>query len=63
MNGKSVDVFLEFLTDQGDLVFDPFGGSCITGHRSEELNRRWITVELDQRYAEGSVGRFNVKEK
>jgi DNA modification methylase len=63
MNGKIVDVFLEFLTDQGDLVFDPFGGSCITGHRSEELNRRWITVELDQRYAEGSVGRFNVKEK
>ena len=63
MNGKIVDVFLEFLTDKGDLVFDPFGGSCITGYRSEELNRRWITIELDQRYAQGSIGRFNVTEK
>ncbi|WP_200868651.1 DNA methyltransferase [Bacillus cihuensis] len=23
--------FIKFLTDPGDVVYDPFGGSCVTG--------------------------------
>jgi site-specific DNA-methyltransferase (cytosine-N4-specific) len=40
--------FIEFLTEPGDLVFDPFGGSGVTGEAAELLSRRWITCDLDQ---------------
>ena len=46
------------LTDPGDLVFDPFGGSCITGEVSERLKRRWICAELIEEYLTGALGRF-----
>lgn len=51
--------FVEFLTDPGDLVLDPFGGSNMTGAVAEELERRWITFELFDDYLEGSIGRFD----
>ena len=51
-------VFIEFLTDPGDLVFDPFGGSCTTGQAAEDLNRKWVVVEMSQEYLEGGKGRF-----
>jgi site-specific DNA-methyltransferase (cytosine-N4-specific) len=50
--------FIEFLTDPGDLVLDPFAGSNTTGAAAEELGRRWIAVETKLEYAEGSKGRF-----
>jgi len=50
--------FIEFLTDENDLVFDPFGGSNTTGSVAESLGRRWISVEADANYVEGSKGRF-----
>jgi site-specific DNA-methyltransferase (cytosine-N4-specific) len=50
--------FIEFLTDSDDLVFDPFGGSNTTGSVAESMDRRWITVEADREYIEGSKGRF-----
>jgi site-specific DNA-methyltransferase (cytosine-N4-specific) len=54
------EFFVKFLTDQGDLVLDPFAGSNTTGAVSETLNRRWIAVEADQNYIEGSKGKFHV---
>jgi len=50
--------FIQFLTDEDDLVLDPFGGSNTTGSVAENLNRRWISVEADQGYVDGSLGRF-----
>lgn len=50
--------FLKFLTKEGDLVFDPFGGSNTTGAMAEELKRRWVAVEPLHEYIEGSRGRF-----
>ena len=46
------------LTDEGDLVLDPFGGSCVTGEVCERLNRRWVCVEIVEEYLEGAKGRF-----
>lgn len=46
--------FIEFLTEPGDLVLDPFGGSGVTGEAAETLKRRWITCDLDE-----EVGRRN----
>jgi site-specific DNA-methyltransferase (cytosine-N4-specific) len=50
--------FIRMLTNRGDLVLDPFAGSCVTGAVSEEMGRRWVCCELDQEYIEGARGRF-----
>lgn len=51
--------FIEFLTDPGDLVLDPFAGSNTTGAVAEGLGRRWIGVEKLREYAEDSELRFS----
>lgn len=53
-----VDFFVRMLSDPGDLVFDPFGGSNMTGAVAERLGRRWISTEPIPRYVAGSRGRF-----
>jgi DNA modification methylase len=50
--------FISFLTTEGDLVMDPFGGSNTTGAAAEALSRHWMTVEANPTYAKGSYGRF-----
>jgi site-specific DNA-methyltransferase (cytosine-N4-specific) len=52
------EFFIKFLTDENDLVFDPFAGSNTTGYTAERLNRRWIAVELFKPYLVGSILRF-----
>ena len=49
-----VEFFLRFLTDEKDLVMDPFAGSNTTGFVSERLNRRWIGIESNLSYIESS---------
>lgn len=53
------ELFIKFLTHEGDLVFDPFGGSNTTGEACENLNRRWIISELNEEYLKGSIFRFD----
>ncbi len=50
--------FIEFLTDKGDLVLDPFAGSNTTGAVAEHLGRQWIAVEMNPEYATDSELRF-----
>lgn len=52
------EFFIRMLTNPGDLVIDPFAGSCVTGEVAERLGRRWICVELVPEYVEGAKGRF-----
>lgn len=52
------EFFVRMLTDPGDLVFDPFAGSCVTGEVAEDLGRNWICCELIEEYLKGAVGRF-----
>ena len=52
------EYFIRFLTDPGDLVVDPFGGSCVTGAVAEHLNRRWVCCELSEEYLLGARARF-----
>lgn len=58
MRPDLVAFFVEFLTEKDDLVFDPFGGSNTTGAVAEQMNRRWLSVEANTEYIEGSRGRF-----
>lgn len=53
------EYFIKFLTDPGDLVIDPFGGSCVTGMVAESMKRRWACIELDDKYIAGAISRFN----
>ncbi|MDR0781102.1 MAG: site-specific DNA-methyltransferase [Pseudomonadales bacterium] len=53
------EFFIKFLSNEGDLVFDPFAGSNTTGLVSETLGRRWIASELSEEYLEGSTFRFD----
>jgi DNA modification methylase len=50
--------FIRMLTNPGDMVFDPFAGSCVTGEVAEKMARKWICCELLPEYVEGSKGRF-----
>jgi DNA modification methylase len=50
--------FIRFLTDEGDLVLDPFAGSNVTGALAEELGRRWVAFEKERGYLRGSRSRF-----
>lgn len=52
------EYFIRFLTDSGDLVVDPFGGSCVTGVVAENLRRRWICCEISEEYLLGAKARF-----
>ena len=50
--------FIKFLTDENDLVLDPFGGSNTTGFCAEKLKRQWISIEANKEYGEQSKIRF-----
>jgi len=52
------DYFIRFLTDKNDLVVDPFGGSSMTGYVAEKLNRKWVSIEIDNNLAKTGIGRF-----
>ena len=46
------------LTEPGDLVVDPFAGSCVTGEICERTERRWVCIDLVRDYCEAALGRF-----
>ncbi len=52
------EYFIRMLTDPGDLVVDPFAGSCVTGEVAERLRRRWLCVDLVEDYLKGGLARF-----
>jgi DNA modification methylase len=56
---KLPEYFIRMLTDEDDFVFDPFGGSCVTGEVAERLQRRWLCCEIVEEYIEGAKGRFD----
>jgi len=51
--------FIQFLTDPGDLVLDPFAGSNTTGFAAECLGRKWVSIEIKEDYAQQSMVRFD----
>lgn len=52
------EYFIRMLSDPGDIVMDPFAGSCVTGEVAERLARRWVCIELIEEYLKGALGRF-----
>ena len=46
-------------TQEGGVVLDPFFGSGTTGRVAERLGRKWIGIELNERYVEIAKKRTN----
>lgn len=59
MPRELVEFFLRFLTDEDDLVIDPFAGSNTTGAMAETYRRRWLSIEAQWEHAAHSIGRFD----
>jgi len=53
------EFFINFLTEKGDVVLDPFAGSNVTGEACEKMERRWIAIETVEDYLVGSRFRFD----
>jgi DNA modification methylase len=58
MQTELADFFINFLTEPGDLVLDPFAGSNTTGASAERLKRKWLSIEPNEDYVHASYGRF-----
>jgi DNA modification methylase len=43
--------FINLMSNPGQVVFDPFGGTCTTALAAELMGRRWLVTELDPCYA------------
>jgi site-specific DNA-methyltransferase (cytosine-N4-specific) len=54
------EFFIQLLTDEKDVVLDPFAGSNTTGAIAERLQRKWIAIERVEEYLEGSKFRFKL---
>lgn len=52
------EFFIKYLTNEGEMVLDPFAGSNVTGEACEKLNRKWTSIELNYEYIAGSKFRF-----
>ena len=50
--------FIDFLTDPGDIVLDPFAGSNTTGFCAERSKRKWISLEISEKFGEQAIIRF-----
>jgi DNA modification methylase len=50
--------YINLLTDEGDVVLDPFSGIGTTGIACKELDRKYIGFELNTTYADFSVKRL-----
>ncbi len=52
------EFFIRFLTQPRQLVLDPFAGSNVTGQVAQNLERSWLSIEINADYIEGSRLRF-----
>ena len=47
-----IKLFVEYHSNEREIVLDPFLGSGVTAAACEELNRRWIGIEIVKRYCD-----------
>jgi DNA modification methylase len=52
------DFLIRYLSREGDLILDPFGGTVKTGMAAERNGRRWIVIEALLDFLRGAAERF-----
>ena len=59
---KPIDLLVRIImasTDKGDVVLDPFAGSSTTGLAAILNERKYIGIDLEKKYLDLSIKRFN----
>ena len=49
---------MQVCTEKGDTILDPFAGSCTTGIAANLLGRKFIGIDMDEKYLELGKRRF-----
>ena len=57
------EFFVRMLTNTGDLVVDPFAGSCVTGEVCERIGREWVCIDTEEEYLRGGRSRFHKRSR
>ena len=55
--------FLGFFSGGGDIILDPFSGSATTAIACECLNRRWIGIEIEEKWCKVAAKRIEQERK
>ena len=55
---KLLEIIITASSDPGDIVLDPFFGTGTTGVVAKRLNRRWIGIEINEKYIEAAWKRI-----
>jgi site-specific DNA-methyltransferase (cytosine-N4-specific) len=50
------EFFIQMLTEPGEIIWDPFGGSLQTSESARKLDRRFITNEKSLAFLDGGIG-------
>ena len=58
-NPELSSFFIEYLTNRGDVVLDPYAGSGSVSYSAESLGRHWVNFEVVEEYVGGQMGRFD----
>lgn len=58
-----VKPFIEYWSNPGDIVLDPFAGVGTTAAVCKRLNRRWICIEINKKYCEMARRRLDKVER
>ena len=56
---QAISTLIQWLTNPGDLILDPFSGSGTTALACKHLNRNFVAIEKDNQYWRLSVDRLN----
>jgi site-specific DNA-methyltransferase (adenine-specific) len=54
-----IEHFIKLLTNEGDVILDPFMGSGTTGKVAGNLKRKFLGIEISDKYYEVSKNRIN----
>ena len=54
-----VSQWVRWFTNPGDLILDPFAGSCTTGRAAKDEGRRSILIEAEERFCEIGAKRLS----
>ena len=58
-----LDIMIRNSTNEGDVVFDCFMGSGATGKACKKRNRKFIGIELDEKYYQVATKRIELTQK
>ena len=53
-----LELAIEASTDEGDMVWDPFGGLCSVSIAAHKLNRRSVSAEIERTFFHAAASRL-----